>query len=277
MKYIRATENEAEQIALLVQETIKTIYPKYYPLEVVDFFLELHAYDNILRDIREGVVGVLLKDDVIVGTGCSKENHITRVYVSPKYQKQGFGSYIMQCLEDEIGLKYEHVVLDSSLPASHLYEKRGYKTIKHERWSVRNGVVLVYEIMEKQLPKESTAVSYNGKFFVPRKNSENGEVDERTLFEYHQRENVLWADYSGGDVLKGHMVGVVAQNGELDFYYQHINAKKEVRIGVCHSVPQVLENGKIQLLEKWQWLNGDKSEGTSIVVEKESCELKNCT
>ena len=54
-------------------------------------------------------------------------------------------------LEKEIGLQYDTVNLDASLPACCLYEKRGYKTVKHDRWKVENGVVLVYEIMEKQL------------------------------------------------------------------------------------------------------------------------------
>ena len=40
-----------------------------------------------------------------------------------------------------------------------------------------------------------------------------------------------------------------------------------MRIGVCHSIPQILDNGKIELYEKWQWLNGDKSEGESVVGE----------
>ena len=55
----------------------------------------------------------------------------------------------MECLEADIAKNHESVELDASLPASHLYEKRGYKTVKHEKWSVENGVVLVYEIMEK--------------------------------------------------------------------------------------------------------------------------------
>ena len=63
------------------------------------------------------------------------------------------------------------------------------------------------------------------------------------------------------------MIGTVAENGELDFYYQHINVKNQIRIGVCHSVPNILENGKIELIEKWQWLNGDKSVGSSRLVE----------
>ena len=55
----------------------------------------------------------------------------------------------MQYIENEISLKYDTVCLDASLPASHFYEKRGYQTRKHERWNVENGVVLVYEVMER--------------------------------------------------------------------------------------------------------------------------------
>ena len=156
MDYIKATEQDIEQITALVQETILTIYPKYYPKEVVEFFCQLHCLENIRKDVEDGRVGVLKVDNEIVGTGCYKENHITRVYVKPAAQKQGYGSHIMQCLENEIGLQYDTVNLDAYLPACCLYEKRGYKTIKHERWNVENGVVLVYEIMEKQLPKSNS-------------------------------------------------------------------------------------------------------------------------
>ncbi len=149
MKYIKATEKDTEQILMIVQETIRTIYPKYYPKEVVDFFCELHCKENIYKDIKSGFVGILQNNNVTVGTGCYKDNHITRVYVKPEYQGKGYGSYIMQCLENEISLKYDTVYLDASLPASHLYEKRGYQTIRHERWNVKNGRVLVYEVMEK--------------------------------------------------------------------------------------------------------------------------------
>lgn len=141
------------------------------------------------------------------------------------------------------------------------------ETIKHNCMGVENGVQLVYEVMEKRLTKCSTHICYDGKHFVPGENTENGEVDGNTLFVYHQSDNILWADYSGGEIVRGHLVGTVAENGELDFCYQHINEKNQVRVGVCHSIPNVLENGKIQLLEKWQWLNGDKSKGSSLLVE----------
>ena len=155
MEYVKATEIDSEQIATLVKDTIQKIYPKYYPKEVVDFFCELHCRENILEDIKSGFVGVLLDGNMIVGTGCYKDNHITRVYVKTECQGKGYGSYIMQCLENQIRLQYDMVYLDASLPASHLYEKRGYQTIKHEKWNVENGRVLVYEVMVKSLTNTS--------------------------------------------------------------------------------------------------------------------------
>ena len=32
--------------------------------------------------------------------------------------------------------------------------------------------------------------------------------------------------------------------------------------------PCILENGKIELHEKWKWLNGDESEGESVITER---------
>lgn len=163
MEYIKATESDTEEIFRIVQDTIKTIYPRYYPQEVVDFFCELHCRENICKDIAAGFVGVLRDDDGIVGTGCYKDDHITRVYVKPEYHGKGYGSYIMQCLENEISVKYDMAYLDASLPASHLYEKRGYQTIQHEKWDVENGRVLVYEIMSKSLPHTTTDICYDSR------------------------------------------------------------------------------------------------------------------
>ena len=42
-------------------------------------------------------------------------------------------------------------------------------------------------------------INYEGKLFVPEQNTENGEVDDHTLFEYHQEGRILYADYYGGE------------------------------------------------------------------------------
>lgn len=43
-------------------------------------------------------------------------------------------------------------------------------------------------------------INYEGKIFVPKCNTENGEVDGQTRFYYHQKDNVIWAEYSGGEI-----------------------------------------------------------------------------
>ncbi len=150
-QYRLATVEDAELIYTLVQDTIKSIYPKYYPVEVVDFFCVLHSDQAIINDIENGNLSVLVVNDEIVGTGSFVDNHITRVYVSPKHQGKGYGTFIMKSIENEIVKKHDKAHLDASLPASKLYERLGYKTVKHEKYPVENGVILVYEIMEKEL------------------------------------------------------------------------------------------------------------------------------
>ncbi len=151
MIYKTAASDMVNAIYNVLHTAIKTIYPKYYPKEVVDFFCRHHSKEHISDGIASGNMGVLADGNVIVGTGCFDNHHITGVYVLPSYQKQGCGTQIMNCLENEISKKYDTVVLDASLPAACLYEHRGYKTVGHGIYELENDVKLVYEIMEKRL------------------------------------------------------------------------------------------------------------------------------
>lgn len=112
MEYIKATDKNIDGVFNIVQTTVQSIYPKYYPKEVVDFFCEHHNRENIAKDIENGNVGILVVNNHIVGTGSCDGNHITRVYVLPAFQGKGYGSFIMQCLEDEISAKYHTVLLE---------------------------------------------------------------------------------------------------------------------------------------------------------------------
>lgn len=150
MEFRKAYIEEAELICNVVQSTKAVIYPLYYTKEVVDFFGRLHSIDKIKVDIEAGRIYVLIKDGMIIGTGSYTDQHITRVYVLPEYQGQGFGSYIMDRLEDEIFSKYDLCELDASLPACIFYEKRGYRTRKHVKYDIGNGYFMIYEIMEKK-------------------------------------------------------------------------------------------------------------------------------
>lgn len=111
-------------------------------------------------------------------------------------------------------------------------------------------------------------INYNGKVFCPISNSENGETSAETTFVYRQVGNILTSAYASGKIKTGHLLGVVDENGNIDMRYHQINQQGELMTGICHSEPEILENGKIRLHERWQWTSGDRSKGESILEEK---------
>ena len=113
MIYELGKPEDLQAVYNVVQHTIKTIYPKYYPMEVVDFFCEHHSEDAIEKDIKNGYVSVLKIDGTIVATGCFVDNHITRVYVLPEHQKKGYGTFIMKNIEEQIGEKFDKNFLNN--------------------------------------------------------------------------------------------------------------------------------------------------------------------
>jgi len=154
MEFTLAKKHDAEQVYWLVQETIRAVYPNYYLKEIVDMFCEFHSRAAILEDIEAGNTYILSDNGKLIGTGTAKENHITRVYVLPGFQRRGYGSFIMERLEEKIKERYDSVDIDASLPACKLYAKLGYQTVDHGIWECKNGVIQVYEIMKKQLRKK---------------------------------------------------------------------------------------------------------------------------
>lgn len=112
-----------------------------------------------------------------------------------------------------------------------------------------------------------TKVSYNNRRFRSVQNSGSGEVSPDTLFQYHQAGNVVWAEYSGGHILRGHLIASCDEFGELDMRYHHINIRGELMTGLCTSTPEILADGRIRLHERWQWTSGDLSSGESVIEE----------
>jgi hypothetical protein len=110
-------------------------------------------------------------------------------------------------------------------------------------------------------------INYNDKRFCPISNTENGETSSETTFHYRQVGNILTSEYAGGKIIKGHLIGLVDNQGNIDMRYHQINEKGELMTGICKSVPEILSNGKIRLHETWEWTSGDKSKGKSIIEE----------
>ncbi len=110
-------------------------------------------------------------------------------------------------------------------------------------------------------------MNYNDKKFRVFSNSENGEVDANLVFHYVQQGDVLSCGYQGENILVGHLIGLVDEEGHIEMRYHQVNQRGELNTGICRSEPEILENGKIKLHEKWQWTSGDNSKGESILIE----------
>lgn len=110
-------------------------------------------------------------------------------------------------------------------------------------------------------------INYHNKIFKPVSNTENGETSDETIFYYKQTGNILTAEYSGGKIKYGHLIGIVDENGNIDMRYHQVNEKGALMTGICQSKPEILDNGKIRLHETWEWTSGDRSKGQSIIEE----------
>lgn len=155
MKIYKAKASELDIVCRIVRATIEDIYPNYYPLEVVNFFLQHHREENILSDLKKGLVYLLSDKSQIVGTGTLEKNHIKRVFVLPEFQGKGYGAAIMNYLEDTITDTYASVYLDASLPSYSFYLRRGYHPLDYNQIKVNNGRILCYYSMEKRIVRKS--------------------------------------------------------------------------------------------------------------------------
>jgi len=112
-----------------------------------------------------------------------------------------------------------------------------------------------------------TKINYDNKTFASVQNSETGDVDTETVFHYHQKDKLVWAEYTGGEIVFGSLIAKVTNDDLLEMRYQHLNAQGELMTGKCFSTPEILADGRIRLYEKWQWTSGNLAKGESIVEE----------
>ncbi len=110
-------------------------------------------------------------------------------------------------------------------------------------------------------------VNYHNRTFHTVSNSQNGETSSETIFHYKQIGNVVFAEYQGGNIKYGHLLGLVSEYGTIDMTYHQVNVAGELMTGKCESIPEILSNGKVRLHENWEWTSGDLSKGKSIVEE----------
>jgi hypothetical protein len=91
------------------------------------------------------------------------------------------------------------------------------------------------------------------------------EVNENTVFHFHQENKMIWAEYSGGKVKRGRLIGIITGN-RLNHHYIQVNLHDEINSGEGNSEIRITDEGKLQIVEEWEW-KSQEGKGKSIMTE----------
>lgn len=217
-----------------------------------------------------------LQDEDIWGTANQEPAvYIHRIATHPNYKGQRLVRQIVQwanqyCLDHQLQfVRLDTVGLNKGL-INH-YLKMGFTFLGTKKLENTQDLPKHYSkgpvCLFQRSPMDSLSINYNNRRFKPIQNTENGETSQETIFNYKQDGNIITANYQGGEIIKGQLIGLVDEDGTIDMRYHHINTNGELMTGTCISKPKFTENGKLRLQENWQWTGGDKSIGKSNLEE----------
>lgn len=109
--------------------------------------------------------------------------------------------------------------------------------------------------------------SLDNRVFVPVDNSTGGIVDTRTRFHFWQEGSAFYADYFGGDVHEGHIIGhfTSARTGQM--LYHCMTVEKALKAGKANAQFHLSEDGCVSMLLNWEWISGGAESGQSRYEE----------
>lgn len=268
MAFVKATIKDLEIIKEISNNTIKKDFPQFYPTEIVDYFLSINNEENIKENIELGNVYLYMKENVAIATATITNNLIEKFYVRLGYQNQGNGTRFMGFLESEVSKNYEKVIVHSTSSSYGLYAKRGYHIKDNGKVFLPMGAIFAYQVMEKGLKVPLVkGINLNNRSFVLSVNTINGDVTNNTYFYFYQENDVIWANYSGGDVKRGFYLGKIKDDNTLKYRFIHIFKDGSMKSGNCEGEIEISSDGSLIIYEKWVSYD-NKTNGRSILKEK---------
>jgi hypothetical protein len=109
-------------------------------------------------------------------------------------------------------------------------------------------------------------VDYDGRVFRSTA-KETAAGSAAPIGRYHQRGDLVWAEFSGGAVRLGRLAGTCAPDGTLRLVYGQVLADGRVVAGECVSTPEWLADGRLRLREEWHRFDSADSTGVSYIEE----------
>lgn len=110
-------------------------------------------------------------------------------------------------------------------------------------------------------------VSLDGRTLATVATAGAGEVDAETTFEFEQDGAVVRAEYAGGAVAEGYLVGTV-DGHRWDVRYVQLNDDGETATGSSIGAIEVLDDGRVRVEDEWEWESRPGS-GETVLEEVE--------
>ncbi|MEU8635434.1 hypothetical protein AB0C38_24995 [Amycolatopsis sp. NPDC048633] len=91
--------------------------------------------------------------------------------------------------------------------------------------------------------------------------------DANAVAVYRQEDDVVWAEFAGGEVRRGSIAGTQRADGALHLGYTVVLATGEVICGHTVNTPEVAEDGRLRLREVWERYGPHAATGVSYLDE----------
>ena len=110
-----------------------------------------------------------------------------------------------------------------------------------------------------------TELDLNGLRMHVAETASNGVVNAETYFDFHQDEDRVWAEYAGGGIERGYLVGTV-RGAAFEFRYCQMQTDGKADGGRSNCELRRNSAGHMQIVEHFEW--GSRPGGGTNVFEE---------
>lgn len=107
-------------------------------------------------------------------------------------------------------------------------------------------------------------IDYDGRRF---RAAGAGDGGDGTVACYRQDGDLVWAEFTGGQVRRGAVTGICGPDGTLRLAYTMVLANGEIISGHTVNTPQRDSGGRLMLREEWQRYGRQAATGVSYLEE----------
>ena len=110
-------------------------------------------------------------------------------------------------------------------------------------------------------------MNLNNKYFKIIDNSDHGLVNHHTIFSFFETNKIITADYSGGGIIHGHIIGIRDSSHQITINYQCITDDFLLKSGKANVRLNKNNKGLIEMNLDWEWHDNNEKKGQSHYIE----------